>query len=257
MKKCYLAIGDKEGAYQAQCDMVLCGYKIDDTMPIIYPEISEVVLYNHNDINLGDTLLEQKFLEEYPKLRAQYERHIDPELNKYVEACIYFEVYSRIVRTQITTKSLKTYRLIRDAGFNAEKTIFMNLMREKDVPRFHVSAWECFNISIMLVHTTQSTTKEEFDDFFQLLWKQVQKGNVYLGDYAVCFDHQYALWCKLKKSYYGIQFERRKDGKHYILPVDDVEHIDERRAEIGLRPLWVWCKQYNLVPPTGYTMPTE
>jgi hypothetical protein len=59
MKKCYLAIGDKEGAYQAQCDMVLCGYKINDTMPIICPEVSYAI-YNHNDINLGDTLLEQK-----------------------------------------------------------------------------------------------------------------------------------------------------------------------------------------------------
>jgi tetratricopeptide (TPR) repeat protein len=254
MKKCYLAIGDKKGAYQAQCDMVLCGYRIDDTMPVVYSGMP-IALYHHQDVNLEDSLLERQFLKVYPELRNQYESHIDPELNKYMEVCVYFEIYSRIMRQQAASKSIKQMRQVQDAGFNAEKTIFMNLMREKDIPRFKVSAWDYFNTGQMLIHTAQSTTKEDYEEYFKLLWQQVERGNVHLIDYVTCFDNVYARMNKFKKCYYGKQCELKKDGKLYILPVDDIEDIDNRRAKIGLPPLWVWCKQYNLVPPAGYAMP--
>ncbi|MDR0619644.1 MAG: hypothetical protein LBG17_07080 [Bacteroidales bacterium] len=254
MKKCYLAAGDKESAYQAQCEMVLCGYKIDDTMPVIYPT-TPVLIYHHQDVDLGDSLLEQQFFTIYPELRNQYESHIDPELNKYMEACIYFEIYTRIMRQQAASKSTK--QLIQTAGFNTEKTIFMNLLREKDIPRFKVSAWTYFNTFGMLIHTAQFTTKDDYEEYFKLLWQQVEKGNLHLDNYVTCFDNIYAEMNKFKKCYYGRQCELKKDGKMHVLPVDDVKDIDNRRTKIGLPPLWVQCKQYNLVPPAGYAMPEE
>jgi tetratricopeptide (TPR) repeat protein len=253
LKKCYIAIGDKENAYQTLCKMVLCGYKIDDTTPIIYHN-NHLLLYNHNGIDLYDTLLEQRFFAEYPQLRSQYESRINTELNKYLEACVSFEVFCGLARSQ--TSSTKEMRIIANAGFNVEKIVFMNLMKEKDIPRYEVSAWTNFNLLRMVLHTAQSATKKDFEEYFKLLWKQVEEGNFILENYASIFDNCYNRVYG-KDYFYGGQSIRKKDGKVYMSPVEDVKNVDERRAKIGLPPLWVWCKKYNLVPPEGYNMPEE
>lgn len=47
------------------------------------------------------------------------------------------------------------------------------------------------------------------------------------------------------KQIYGSQIGRDGDGKYYVLPLKDPEHVDERRAKVGLEPLNDYTQYWN------------
>ena len=48
-----------------------------------------------------------------------------------------------------------------------------------------------------------------------------------------------------QKQIYGSQFQTNQDGKTFLLPVEDFEHIDERRASMGLEPFAEYRKNFE------------
>jgi hypothetical protein len=45
---------------------------------------------------------------------------------------------------------------------------------------------------------------------------------------------------------YGSQIGRDVKGRYYVLPLSDPDHVDERRAKVGLGPLADYVKQWNI-----------
>src|SRR5207237_1241900 len=62
----------------------------------------------------------------------------------------------------------------------------------------------------------------------------VKKGEVDRKDMAYLVDR--VLVGQGKKQMYGTQF-RQKNGKLSVQPVEDEQHLDDRRKEVGLGPL--------------------
>lgn len=51
-----------------------------------------------------------------------------------------------------------------------------------------------------------------------------------------------------RKQMYGSQIGRNKEtGMYYVLPLEDPDNVDKRRAEVGLGPLADYVKRWNLV----------
>lgn len=48
-----------------------------------------------------------------------------------------------------------------------------------------------------------------------------------------------------QKQIYGSQFQTNKDGKTFLWPVEDIEHIDERRAGMGMEPFAEYRKNFE------------
>jgi len=50
-----------------------------------------------------------------------------------------------------------------------------------------------------------------------------------------------------KKQIYGSQIGRdKKTGKYYILPLEDPDNVDKRRAAVGLQPLSEYVNQWQI-----------
>jgi len=51
-----------------------------------------------------------------------------------------------------------------------------------------------------------------------------------------------------KKQIYGTQLHSgpKTNGKLELYPIDDEEHVDERRAIVGLQPLAEYLKQFGM-----------
>ncbi len=47
------------------------------------------------------------------------------------------------------------------------------------------------------------------------------------------------------KQIYGSQIGIDEDGTYFVLPIEDPEHVDERRAEVGLGPLNEYTQNYD------------
>lgn len=77
------------------------------------------------------------------------------------------------------------------------------------------------------------------------------KGNLSPDIYASAYDIAY--YFRHNKSYYGRQLTFDPEtGLHFCVPVEDVDNVDARRAEIGLPPVWAFCKIYNIKLPENY-----
>lgn len=48
-----------------------------------------------------------------------------------------------------------------------------------------------------------------------------------------------------KLQYYGTHFQPTPDGKYKPLPIEDEEHVDKRRAAMGLATIAEKTKKYN------------
>src|SRR2546421_10121694 len=73
-----------------------------------------------------------------------------------------------------------------------------------------------------------------------LMETAVKKGELDPGLYATSVDR--ARIQDGKKQLYGSQFDTN-DGKCEPLPIEDPEHVDQRRKEIGLGPLSEYAEQ--------------
>jgi hypothetical protein len=49
-----------------------------------------------------------------------------------------------------------------------------------------------------------------------------------------------------KPQIYGTQIARGENGRPELWPIDDAEHVDERRASVGLEPLSEYLKRFGI-----------
>lgn len=69
------------------------------------------------------------------------------------------------------------------------------------------------------------------------------KHEIELGKLALSIDR--VLTNEGKKQRYGSQFQTTQDGRTFALPIEDVAHLDERRASMGLEPYYEYRRQFE------------
>lgn len=85
------------------------------------------------------------------------------------------------------------------------------------------------------------------DDFLKrclvLMKAAAADGEITLNHLALSIDR--VLTSSNQKQIYGSQFQTNQDGKTFLLPVEDFEHIEERRAGMGLEPFDEYRKNFE------------
>lgn len=247
LRDCYLAIGDTARAFECVKRMIACGWTLEEKLP--------VVDYRHfnNDMGAFDSTRILAIRGMFPSLRQEYLKKIDNEENAYWERIVYNEVLCVQTRLRFGQKKADYAWLT-----NLDEAII--LLKNKELNREKIDAWNGIFALMALVHLAQSTTvyshnKKVCDSLFyqlmDLLKKEVIRGNLHPDNFAVIYDAAYSY--RHGKSYYGRELTLNpKTGLRSCFPVEDVDNVDARRAEIGLPPIWAFCKKYDITPPVNY-----
>lgn len=103
-----------------------------------------------------------------------------------------------------------------------------------------------------LCHWSKDTQFYHYLD--SLMIDRVNTGEFPSGLYAYVKDRSLAWYCD-SSQLYGTLIQHTGDGRSYLIkPIGDVESVDERRALIGLPPLWLSALINNFDLPQGYTL---
>jgi hypothetical protein len=97
------------------------------------------------------------------------------------------------------------------------------------------------NATLFLViqHADQKTQEK-----YLPIMRQAVKDKKALGSELALLEDRVALG-QGKKQIYGSQIGG-DPGNYYVLPLEDPDNVDKRRAEVGLPPLYEYLKHYNI-----------
>lgn len=247
LRDCYLALGDTVSAVNCVKRMVACGWQLYETYPVIGLEPWK------NKIGDFDTTQINHIANLYPTLRQNYLQQINPSENAYLERIVLNEIFCEDIRDG---EFAKINNLSRSA-FAQNAIDLCELLKNKELDRKEVEVWNHTYLLTTLVHCAKSVGLKKYKsgttyaELMDLLKKEVLKGNLNPDIYASVYDIVY--WFNYHKSYYGRQVSfNPKTGKHYCVEIEDVSSVDKRRAEIGLPPVWAFCKKNNITLPANY-----
>jgi RNase P protein component len=102
---------------------------------------------------------------------------------------------------------------------------------------------EATNASVLILQHADLTFQKKY---FSLVKEGARKGEVRAADAAMLEDR--ILMLEGKKQIYGsaVQSGPETGGKLQLHPIEDEDHVDERRAAVGLMPLAEYLKQFGL-----------
>lgn len=81
--------------------------------------------------------------------------------------------------------------------------------------------------------------------YLPMMREAVKKGNAMASSLALLEDR--VAIGEGRMQIYGSQIGTKPDNSHYVLPLEDPDHVDQRRAGVGLGPLAEYVKNWNIV----------
>ena len=94
---------------------------------------------------------------------------------------------------------------------------------------------------LVIQHSDQKTQEK----YLPMMREAVKKGNARGSELALLEDR--VAIRQGKKQIYGSQIgQDTKKGTYYVLPLDDPDNVDKRRAEVGLQPLAEYVQHWNI-----------
>jgi hypothetical protein len=95
---------------------------------------------------------------------------------------------------------------------------------------------------LVIQHADQATQEK----YLPMMREAAKKGNASPSSLALLED-RVALG-QGKRQIYGSQIGRdQTTNEHYVLPLDDPDHVDERRASVGLGPLKDYVSRWKII----------
>lgn len=99
------------------------------------------------------------------------------------------------------------------------------------------------NSTLFLV--IQHSDIETQEKYLPMMREAVSKGNARASSLALLEDR--VALRKGEKQIYGSQVGRDQDtGEYYVLPLIDPDHVDQRRAEVGLETIQEYISNWNM-----------
>ena len=148
--------------YEVLERMVLCGYEPDAWLD-----------------SLPDTL-SVPLLADYANLRDEYLRYLNHEDDAVLTAAL-----ASRADFEALLRSGKNRRSATDSGANSQLATDSGA----NYHRYELDAWN--HAYPLLQKMTDELTKLDYEAFFALLWREVERGNLHAEDYAQLYDHTY------------------------------------------------------------------
>jgi hypothetical protein len=92
---------------------------------------------------------------------------------------------------------------------------------------------------LVIQHSNQATQEK----YLPMMKEAVKKGHARASSFALLQDR--VATGQGKMQIYGSQVLKDSTG-NYVDPIEDVDNVDKRRAEVGLQPLAEYLKQWNI-----------
>ena len=124
------------------------------------------------------------------------------------------------------------------------------IIRQHGWPGRSLVGEEAANAGFLILQHADLTVQKKY---FPLVKEGASKGEVRPADAAMLEDR--ILMGEGKKQIYGsaVQSGPETGGKLALHPIEDEEHVDERRAAVGLMPLVEYLREFGL----EYKRPTK
>ena len=124
------------------------------------------------------------------------------------------------------------------------------IIRQHGWPGRSLVGEEAANAGFLILQHADLTVQKKY---FPLVKEGASKGEVRPADAAMLEDR--ILMGEGKKQIYGsaVQSGPQTGGKLALHPIEDEEHVDERRAAVGLMPLVEYLREFGL----EYKRPTK
>ena len=124
------------------------------------------------------------------------------------------------------------------------------IIRQHGWPGRSLVGEEAANAGFLILQHADLTVQKKY---FPLVKEGASKGEVPPADAAMLEDR--ILMGEGKKQIYGsaVQSGPQTGGKLALHPIEDEEHVDERRAAVGLMPLVEYLREFGL----EYKRPTK
>ena len=82
------------------------------------------------------------------------------------------------------------------------------------------------------------------EHYLPMMREAVTNGDAFGSDLALLEDR--VALRQGKRQIYGSQIGRENTGEFYVSPLDDPDHVDERRAAVGLEPLANYVANWDI-----------
>ncbi len=184
------------------------------------------------------------------KLQAKLdvlEKNYDQPLKKELEAIRIADQKIRLSLDGIEKKYGADSKELRAAWAKIEKNDAINLKRVSEI--LDSKGWlgpdqvgEEASTTLFLV--IQHADVKEWKKYLPIMRKAVQEKKASASNLALLEDRYLAFGLN-KKQLYGSQLQTIK-GVTKLMPIEDPDHLDERRASVGLPPIAEYLKHWNL-----------
>lgn len=173
----------------------------------------------------------------FSEIENDYEKHISEFYKNLEHPEIYREVDSLMELDQeIRNNGIDRKEMARIDSLNIKRLI--EITKEYG---WQPKGW------LVLWHQRGTYGQENYVwNFFKpYIDEQIQKGNMKKSFWTM-FEEEKSI-IKNKKQIYGLYWNQFNQ-----FPIKDIEHVDQRRTENGLPPLWYMEKVYGIELPTEY-----
>lgn len=211
---------------------------------------------NTSYANFMKTMFAQNRIE-IRKLRKEFIRNIDRIEDSKYEVLLQNELNFQKVRFEILpSKQLSDSTLtILYKYLNIGNSYYMLELLEKDEfpSRYKCRRFNDQSIAMLINHAIAGfANKEDAKIFMDLLWKQVENGNLSADYYSKAIDHYTSWYEDHKKSLLGTSTVSEDFKTFQCIDVINPEELNELRAKYWLGTIEQYCKSTGILLPKNY-----
>ena len=260
----YYKRGNVKKAHNAFIKAIDNGYQFESDKK----RINYYVEYNSNFI---DAYTKQKYpyhkymVEMHSKNKKKAKKHrkkflknINKEQDESFEVLLQNEYYFQTVRLDILPKqgvSSDTLSIVAKYLPSGNSYTMLKLLKQDSFPkRYKCARFNNQSINILLNHAVSGfANKNDAEEFINLLWQEVEKGNISPYDYALAYDHYIAWYVDTDKTYFGTTL-RSVEGVEGLVYMDVLhpKELNEIRKKYWLNSIESSAESTGFMLPLNY-----
>lgn len=204
------------------------------------------------------TSMKSRILKKARKARKKFLKQIDPIQNEIYEVMLQNEYDFQEVRLNILPKKdiPEADRKAASKYLNTGNSYLMlQLLKYGKFPkRNRCTRFNDQTITILLNHAIAAfANKKDAEEFINLLWYEVETGNITPYDYAKAYDHYVSWYVDSEKSNFGTPLTLNAENEMICVDVLYPKKLNELRKKHWLSSIEQFCEGAGFLLPGNYT----
>ncbi len=261
----YYEKGNDKKAYNTFLRAIENGYQFESDM-------KKLVYYIEYNSNFIETYKEGKFpffnymnemysknIKKIKKYRQKFLKKINKKQNETYEVFLQNEYYFQIIRLNILPErgvGRDTLGIVSKYLPSGNSYAMLKLLKQDNFPkRYNCARFNDHTITILLNHAISGfANKNDAEEFINLLWREVERGNITPYDYAKAYDHYVVWYVDDNRTYFGTTLTSI-EGVEELVCKDVIypEKLNEIRKKYWLINIESFTEKYGYKLPLNYS----